>query len=257
VEKTREAGALYGGRKPSRWVRSLRSRVSKTARSWWRKRREGPWEERNLSQNPVEGEPRRSEAQESMRSRSGLNLRTGRGKRLIRGAKPLKRRHQAAEVWWKSAGTERFGETRSGSRMGGKLWRAKPTSVGGWKRPPRVRGGSRRWEGSQTLRAGLPGSMATLAGRFVRSEKRGASIRICWRATSFRRGAHVLGLIESTEATQNAGGEAGGKTLGWRRSAWEVQPRNENHSWGSLEPENPRVRGDPKDGRGERKLWTL
>jgi hypothetical protein len=35
-----------------------------------------------------------------------------------------------------------------------------------------------------------------------------------------------LGLIESTETTQNSGGEAEGKTLGWRRSAREEKLDN-------------------------------
>jgi hypothetical protein len=62
-----------------------------------------------------------------------------------------------------------------------------------------------------------------------------------------------LGLIESTETTQDPGGEAEDKTLGWRRSAGEEQPENENHFRGSLKVEDPKVRGDPKDERGGRK----
>jgi hypothetical protein len=63
------------------------------------KGREGRWGKLKTShKDSVEGEPKRSQAQESSCSRSGLSLRIRRGRRLPGGGKPLERRRQAAEV---------------------------------------------------------------------------------------------------------------------------------------------------------------
>jgi len=60
VGKTREAGALHGGRSPGRRVRFPEVPRLRDRKVSGLKGREGEWEERSLSRDPVEGEPQRS-----------------------------------------------------------------------------------------------------------------------------------------------------------------------------------------------------
>jgi len=86
---------------------TLGSRACKTARSCPRKDVRGDEGQRKTShKDPVEGEPKRFQAQESNCSRSGLSLRIRRGRRLLGGGKPLERQRQATGVWRESAGAE-------------------------------------------------------------------------------------------------------------------------------------------------------
>jgi hypothetical protein len=61
----------------------------------------------------------------------------------------------------------------------------------------------------------------------------------------------------STEATQKLGGEAGDKTLGWRRSAERSNPRIEIVLGGAGKLKTRRPGVNPKGERGEFKPYEL